>query len=149
MDDPKRRILDMLAEGKISADDAERLLRALERGESADMADGGGRSRGVGSNRELVVRTRPRFLRVVVDDADGGSRVNIKIPLLLLRSGIRLAALLPQDAGKAISKAFDERGIPFDPHHLKPDQIESFIESLTELELTIDSNGDKVRIFCE
>ncbi|MEK8105747.1 hypothetical protein NKG94_12490 [Micromonospora sp. M12] len=39
-----------------------------------------------------------KYLRVLVDATDNGepSRVNVRVPLQLLRAGVRLAALVPR-----------------------------------------------------
>lgn len=155
MSDQQRRILDMLAAGKITADDAERLLRALESaGAQADESDDGDGA-GEGAGKIAVVdrgQRKLKYLRVVVDDPDGEhhkGRVNVRIPLALLRAGIKLAALLPAQAGQAISDAFQQKGIPFDPQNLKPEQVEEFINTLGEVEITVEQGKATVRVFCE
>src|SRR5688572_31276348 len=90
MNEQRRQILEMLAEGKITADEAERLIDALER----DRPEPGTPSR---------AKPRPRYLRVVVNweddsDGDGPGRVNVRVPLQLLRAGVRLTSLLPPQA---------------------------------------------------
>ncbi len=83
----------MLATGKITADEAERLIAALE---TAEKKDDGSPSR----------TGKPRYLRVVVDDTD--HRVNVRVPMKLIRAGIKLSALIPQ---QAVDAAKEESGI--------------------------------------
>ena len=132
MDSERRKVLDMLAEGKVSADDAERLLKKLDgagAGGAADETDG-----------PRAGSAPLKYLRVLVDSADG-DKVNIRVPLGLLRTGVSLATLLPSAAGEKLS----ENGI--DLSHLSGDAL---VEELRELTVDVDSaKGDTVRVFCE
>ena len=66
MNENRRQILQMLAEGKISADEAERLISAVEEPSATKSSDVGGKD-------------RPKYLRVQVDSEDGGgSRVFVR-----------------------------------------------------------------------
>lgn len=85
--DERLKVLEMLEEGKISAEEAATLLRALE---------GGGRSRasatGVGGEN--------RYLRIQVTDmASGSGKVNITVPIGLVRAGLRIAERFAPDFG--------------------------------------------------
>ncbi len=134
MNDSRMKILDMLAEGKITSDEASLLLEKI------------------GSVKEEVNETpqtpeapkgAARYLRVVVDSADG-DKVNIKVPMSLLKTGIKLSALMPADAADAVK----DQGI--DLAQLKDLPTDELIEALRELEVNVDSaDGDKVRIFTE
>ncbi|NPA93506.1 MAG: DUF2089 domain-containing protein [Chloroflexi bacterium] len=78
MDTERLRILKMLEEGKVSAEEAARLLDALRSSEAQPKA--GAQPKGAA----------PRWLRIRVTDADG-SRVNINLPVKLLDFGLRIA----------------------------------------------------------
>ena len=131
MTEERKKILEMLAAGKITADEAERLIVALEEAE--------GRERQSAESNASV--GRPRYLRVVVDDAE--DRVNIRIPMKLIRAGIKLGALIPQDA---VDLAKKESGI--DLSQLNADNLDEIIANLDDLTVDIDGK-EKVRIFCE
>ena len=147
MDSERRKVLDMLAKGKVSADDAERLLQKLD-GSGAGGASRGGSTANPGAaagsgdtadGREAGAAPL-KYLRVLVDSADG-DKVNIRVPLGLLRTGVSLATLLPSAAGEKLS----ENGI--DLSHLAGDAL---VEELRELTVDVDSaKGDTVRVFCE
>lgn len=81
------KILQLLQEGKISADQAARLLEALENAPR-------GAPKNVSPPVPPVPPTTPgggRWLRVRVTDTDSGkTRVNIRLPLNLVSSGIRM-----------------------------------------------------------
>jgi len=141
MDEQRRQVLQMLAEGKITADEAERLIDALE-GEQAEP------SQGVINQR----KPRPKYLRVLVVDSSVGdepSRINVRIPLQLLRAGVRLATLIPPVAITKINEKLDESGVPIDLAELKPQQLEELIDHLDDLTVDVDDATSKVQVFCE
>lgn len=144
MNEQRRQILEMLAEGKVTADEAERLIDALERQAPEPPP-------GVGAGP----KSRPTYLRVVVVDAtegsggDGASRVNIRVPLQLLRAGVRLASLLPPQALAKVNAELDKSGVPIDLTDLKPQHLEELIEHLDDVVVDVDDPTAKVQIFCE
>lgn len=134
----RKQILEMLAQGKITAQDADRLLDRLEAvsGERSRLEAG---APGEGASKPK----RPRFLRVEVD-SPSGDNVNIRIPLFFVRAGIKLSAVMPSEARRRI----EAKGV--DLSHLSELQGEDLIEALRELTIDVsDSDGDKVRIYCE
>lgn len=144
MNDDRRSVLQMLAEGKINADEAERLLAALERSVPEPAA---GHSAAPGQRRS------PRFLRVAVDtdEAYGGgpTKVNVRVPLALLRAGVRLSSIIPPKARDQLNAELANNGVAFDLNQLKPENLEDLIEQLDELSVDVDKEKTKVRIFCE
>jgi hypothetical protein len=145
MNEDRRAILTMLAEGKITAEEAERLLDALDRGpKPAASAPEPGYPAG---------KPRPKYLRVAVDTdepGDGGpTKVNIRVPMQLLRAGVRLSSLIPPKARDEVNAHMRENGIPFDINQLKPENLEELVDQLGELTVDVDQERTKVRIFCE
>ncbi|MDT0616269.1 SHOCT-like domain-containing protein [Streptomyces lancefieldiae] len=144
MNEQRRQILEMLAEGKITADEAERLIEALQR-EQPKAPPGATTSR---------TKVRPKYLRVVMDAEDdtggeGASRVNVRIPLQLLRAGVRLTALLPPVAITKVNAELDKAGVPIDLAELKPQHLEDLIEHLDDVIIDLDDPGSKMRVYCE
>ena len=137
----RRQILEMLAEGKVTAEEAERLLDALGREQPAA---------GAAAARPAA---RPKYLRVVVNaedaGADGLSRVNVRVPLQLLRAGVRLTSLIPPQALTKVNAELGRSGVPIDLTQLKPQQLEDLIEHLDEVTVDIDDPGATVKVFCE
>jgi hypothetical protein len=133
----RKKVLEMLAEGKINPEEAERLIDRLIHSSEEDrtaVEPGSGEGRPAG---------KLKYLRVVVNSHDN-DRVNIRIPLELVRTGIKLTTMLPAEANEKLA----EKGV--DLSHLGKLQGEQLIEALRELNVDIDSSdGDKVRIFCE
>jgi len=145
MNDDRRSILDMLAAGKITADEAERLLAALDRGPGPS---GAAADPGYPANRAMA-----KYLRIAVDTDepgdDGPTKVNIRVPMQLLRAGVRLTSLIPPKAREEVNAAMHKQGIPFDINQLRPENLEELVEHLSELTVDVDQERTKVRIFCE
>ena len=133
MSDERKKVLSMPAEGKVAVADAERLLSKLEG--SAGGAPTGEAAAAAGSTL--------KYLRVVVDGKDG-KNVNIRVPLGLLRTGIKLSTMVPRVAGDRLKAS----GIDLsDLSSLSGDEL---IDELRDLKVDVDSpDGDKVRVFCE
>jgi hypothetical protein len=148
MNEHRRQILQMLSEGKISADEAERLLAAIEDRPSAGSSQNASES---GTN------ARPKYLRVQVDSEEAGhegpTKVNVRVPMQLLRAGVKLAGLIPPRALDRANQAIREQGIPFDLSQIKPENLEELIDQLSDLSVDVDQNDRqanvKVKVFCE
>lgn len=149
MSEHRRQILQMLAEGKINADEAERLISAMEQPAASGASDVSAPSAG---------KPRPKYLRVLVDSEDDGghdgpTRVNVRVPMQLLRAGVRLAGLIPAPALSRANSAMQEQGIPIDLSQIKPENLEELVEHLNDLTVDVDQKDAntkvKVRVFCE
>lgn len=76
--DERLKILQMLEDGKIAADEAATLLRALERRRSRP--------------ERPFPEGESRYLRIHVTDlASGAEKVNVTVPLGLVSAGLRIA----------------------------------------------------------
>jgi polyhydroxyalkanoate synthesis regulator phasin len=136
MNDNRRQILDMLAQGKINSDEAERLIAALERSDLAAPRDTGA----------------AKYLRVLVDandPLDGPTKVNVRVPMQLLRAGVRLTGVIPDRARDQVNEALRKEGIPFDINKITPENLEDLVEQLRDLTVDVDNENAKVRVFCE
>jgi len=143
MTEDRRQILDMLAENKISPEEADRLIAAL--GDDARPGEPG---------NAAVTRTEPKYLRVLVDTNDpkeGPTKVNVRIPIQLLRAGVKLTGLIPAQARDHMNEAMREQGVDFDVNRLNPDNLEELIDQLHDLTIDVDQaeTNTKVRVFCE
>jgi hypothetical protein len=80
---------------------------------------------------------------VVVNDVTG-EHINVRVPISLVRTGVRLGALLPKQARRAVeSQGVDLSGLAA----LDADEL---ARALAELEVTVDQvDGGSLRIFCE
>jgi len=130
----RREILDMLADKKITADEAERLLAALDRERPAPDDTGATR--------------RPKYLRVAVEN-DEAKKVNVRVPMQLLRAGVRLASLIPPQARARVNEAMHERGVTLDLAQINPENLEDLIDQLGDMTVDVDDDNVRVRVFCE
>jgi SHOCT-like domain len=143
MNEQRRQILQMLVEGKITADEAERLIDALER-QQPDWQPGA-------ASR---LKTRPKYLRVVVNSTDTGGgdgpgRVNVRVPLQLLRAGIRLTSFIPPQVLLQANAELSKAGVPIDLTQLKPQHIEELIDQLDDVTIDVNQADATVQVFCE
>ena len=156
MSENRKQILEMLAAGKITADEAERLLAALE----PEMTAPAGASGGPAANGATAgaMKPRPKYLRVQVEADEsmtgmkGQTTVNVRVPMQLLRAGVRLAGLIPKQAHDQLDEAFTRHGVPITLSQIKPENLEELIDHLGDLTVDVDGkdgNTTKVKVFCE
>ncbi len=85
----RMQILNMVAEGKITAEEGAKLLEALKSGKGGESEAKSGSGR------------RARWFRVKVTDlASGRTKVNVKIPMGLLNVGIKMGAKFAPEMGE-------------------------------------------------
>ena len=146
MNEDRKRILDMLAEGKVTADQAEMLIESLGAPDEPVPAPAPSTSAGWPSGPSAG--GTPKFMYVKVASANKDT-VDVKVPLALLRAGLKLTSLIPPQAMAQINDSMAASGMAIDFNNLKPEDIEDVIESLGEMEVNIVSaDGDNVRVFC-
>jgi hypothetical protein len=147
MNENRRQILEMLAAGKINADEAERLIVALE--DPPPTTHGSG---------EPQPKSKAKYLRVLVEADEsmtgmkGQTSVNVRVPMQLLRAGVRLASLIPAQAHRQFDEALSRHGVPLTLSQIKPENLEELIDHLEDLTVDVEGkegNATKVRVFCE
>ncbi len=142
MSDNKKRILDMLEAGKINTEEAMKLLSAIENTD-----------RESDENKPLAFK-KFKYLHVIVDNphkkgSDKPEKVNVRVPVSLIRAGMKFTSLIPHDAGRHVESALRKKGINFNLKNIKDEDIEELIDALRELEVDIDGGKGKVRIYAE
>jgi hypothetical protein len=135
MSEEKRKILEMLSEGKVTVQEAEQLLLAVETPAAQSGAQNG---------------AQPHFFRILVNkpakDGKKAENVNIRVPISVVRGGLRLSAFLPGLMGKKKLQLDD--GTELDLSKMHYSDLEAMIKDIGEL--TVDVDGDaQVRIRCE
>jgi SHOCT-like domain len=134
----RKKILEMLAEGKISAEDAERLLDKISASAPETTPAGAAQPAETGAPPKKL-----RYLRIQVE-RPGEDNVNVRVPLAFTRTGSRLLAVLP----RRVSDRLSEQGIDLAALSMLND--EDLAKALEELHVDIEKgNGKKVKIFCE
>lgn len=141
----RKQVLELLSAGKINTDEADRLMAAIGVPSGASVPQVGG--------------AWPKYLRILVEaeEDDGGlgdvamTKVNVRVPIQLLRAGVRLTSLIPNVARTHVNDALREQGVAFDINQLRPENLEELIEQLKDLTIDVDhsKNRVKVRVFCE
>jgi hypothetical protein len=147
MGEETRKILEMLREGKIGTEEAEKLLAVV----APESASAGGSAEGRTDSAGTAGGQAKKYLRIQVEPEPGvehGDRVNIRVPMKLIRAGLKLASFLPKDAQTQVDKALHDKGMEFNLSQLKPEDLEELVSNLDEL--TVDVEGkEKVRIYAE
>ncbi|UCE98295.1 MAG: hypothetical protein JSV74_02930 [Dehalococcoidia bacterium] len=142
MSENRKRILDMLEAGKINTEEAMKLLAALD-----DV-------------KKESVTSKPstfkkyKFLRVMVNNphkvgSDKPEKVNIRVPVALIRAGMKFTSLIPDDAACHVEGALREKGINLNLKNIKDEDIDELIDALREVEVDMDGGQGKVRIYAE
>ena len=142
MNEERRKILDMLAQGKITVEEAEKLLAAV--GEN-------GSGTGPAEATDAAGRRSWKYLRIQVEPgaaSENGDRVNIRVPFKLIRAGLKFAAFIPHEAHAKVNQAFKEKGMNVDLARITPQDLEEIVSNLDDMTVEVDGK-DKVRIFCE
>src|SRR5436305_6252154 len=133
MSEETRKILEMLSSGKISVQEAEQLLKAVE-------APGSGER-----------KAEPRYFRILVNkparEGKKAEAVNIRVPITVVRGGLRLGALFPGMLGK--KKIQLDNGTELDLSKVTYTDLEAMIKDIGELSVDVDGGDAHVRIRCE
>ena len=121
----RMKILKMIEEGKLSAEDGAKLLAALSEGRRGAGAQASARSTGAG-----------RWLRIrVTDVATGRSKASVQIPLGLIDAGMKIGAhFAPEVEGVDMSHV-----------------MEAVRSGMTGkiIDVTDDEDGEHVEIYVE
>ena len=136
MSDETRKVLEMVSSGKITVQEAEQLLQAV----TAPAAD----------EKSAEKKAEPKYFRILVNkpaqDGKKAENVNIKVPMTVVRGGLRLGAVFPGLLGK--KKVQLDNGTELDLSKIHYTDLEAMIKDIGEL--TVDVDGDaQVRIRCE
>jgi len=133
MSEDTRRVLELLSQGKVNVQEAEQLLHALASGEAADEK-----------------KPEPRFFRILVSkpprDGKKAENVNIKVPMTVVRGGLRLGALVP--GLLAQKKVQLGNGAELDLSKVTYSDLEAMIKDIGEITVDVDGNA-QVRIRTE
>lgn len=138
MSEERKKVLEMLAAGKITAEEAEKLLDKL-----AGNASNAAPANEPPQSSAASGAAKPKYLRIVVDQP-GREPVNVRVPLSLVRSGRGLLAIMP----KHVNERLAEYGI--NAGSFTTMNIADLGLDMRELHVDVDKgNGKKVKIFCE
>ena len=138
MNEQRIQILQMVAENKLTVDEADRLISALDDTPTHQATP------------ESKPK-RPKYLRVLVDSREDGEQahVNVRIPIQLMRAGVKLASIIPPKALDQVNDELQRSGMPVDLTKLKPEDLDELIDHLGEMTVEVENNEAKVHVFCE
>ena len=138
MSEETRKVLEMLSAGTITVPEADQLLQAMASGQNNS------------DERKDEKRAEPRFFRIQVNkparEGKKAESVNIRVPMTVLRGGLRLGSLFPGMLAK--KKVQLANGSEIDLSKVTYTDLEAMIKDIGEV--TVDVDGDQqVRIRCE
>ncbi|MFZ0335814.1 MAG: hypothetical protein WAN10_12855 [Candidatus Acidiferrales bacterium] len=143
-----KKILEMLAAGKISQEDAERLLDKLSGAAAAPETSGSQTNSGANPSAAAPGGAasepqRPRYIHIQVD-RPGRDDVNVRVPISSVRGGAHWMAFLPLRVADKLS----EYGI--DLGCLDKMNDEQFRAAMDRINVDVQSrSGKRVRIYAE
>jgi hypothetical protein len=171
MSEETRRVLDLLAQDKISVDEADRLLAAIGATPAGSEAAG---AAAAGKGSATAEAPSPKYLRITVTKprswhggdeepprrawmgpgytGDRSREVTIRVPVALVRNGMRLVAMIPGLTGAGLRAHLRERGVDVDLSKIDADTIDRLVSESGEVNIDVVSErGSKaqVRITCE
>jgi hypothetical protein len=150
--DDTRRILDMLQDGKVTVDEADRLIKALSAEQPADTAT---------ADTPTDGRERVRWIRINIQKSanDAGHKaknVNIRVPIAIVKGGMRLGAIIGTFAGQKTARRMKAEGLDIDLAKISSDlsqmngpEFDEFMRSLNDTNIEIDDGKATVRITAE
>lgn len=138
MKEERKKILEMLAEGKIKVDEAEKLLKAVEEKDQKIEVN------------DKTEQKIPEYLFIKVEPKkEHGDRVNIKIPIKLIKAGMKLASFMPKGVQSKINDKLEANGLDINLSNINPDNLNEFLLTLKEFSIDVDEADEKVKIYCE
>jgi hypothetical protein len=154
MTESQKKILEMLAQNKLNVDDAYRLLNAVDTNEDRSGNSGyDNRGHEDSFGRSTTEKVKSKYLRVTINpnpETGEGDKVNVRVPMSLIRAGLKLTSLIPPEALDKANSALREKGINFDVRNIKQDDIEELIDALGDMEVDIiGGRGERTKVFVE
>ncbi|MFA6905753.1 MAG: hypothetical protein WCQ62_05965 [Sphaerochaeta sp.] len=140
MSDERLRILQLLSEGKLTPEEAEKLLRAMESGTQQIEKP----------RQSQPGDVRGKYLYVQVEPKEGKSseRVSVKVPMALVKAGLNISKLIPMEAQDKIHSSMHDSGIPFNFSDIDPQNFEEILEALEQMSIDVDTDESTVKVFC-
>ncbi len=139
MNEERMKILSMISEGKITAEEGEKLLNKLDEQDNDAVRP--------------IASGVPKYLYVRINPKEGvqteHGKVRVRVPLTLVRAGMNIASLMPKEVHGKIDEAMDEKGLNFKLSDIDDKNIDDMLLALRELEVDIDTENESVKVYCE
>ena len=170
MSEESRRVLELLAQGKITVEEADRLLAAIG---PVTNASGATAATSTGKGASTGETPSAKYLRITVTKtgswsgedeekarrswmgsgkADRNREVTVRVPVALVKNGMRLGAMIPGLSGGSVQTHLRERGVDVDLSKIDINTIDQLVGEFGEMNIDVVSErGSKaqVRITCE
>lgn len=136
MNQDRRKILEMLAAGSISVNEADQLLAATD----------------VTIANETIGRRPPKFLRLLVEPKAAGDstrKIDIRVPLGVVRNSLQIAQCVPATSRGPMTVALGTHTLDFDLSGMNPENVDDFVAQFADLSTDIEKQDETLRLFCE
>ena len=129
-----RKILDLLAQNKVTSEEADTLIANVEAQES--------NTNKVAANESSSQTPRYLHMKVVSQKAKNGNatKVDLRIPLNLLRAGVSLAYFIPQDLERTFARNAENERIKTLFGKVGSKDIDVLLAELEGTTITVDDN---------
>ena len=140
MEEGRMKILQMLSEAKITAEEAAKLLDAIEQNSETFKEP------------EIQVKeNHPKLLYLSVhrkDDLDSKD-VQIKIPTSIIKSGIQFKSFIPKSARDHLGDSIELNGEEFSFSDIDKEQMNHIFSAMQESSIDIETERATVRMYCK
>jgi hypothetical protein len=138
MNDERKKILELISDGKINVDEANDLLNASIKKETQLTYQNSAKV-----DKFVYVSVEPK------DTPDGKKvgRVFVKVPFALIKAGFNIAGLIPKNAQEEINNGLKKQGMNFDFTDLNPENVKDIMASLEELTVEVDNEDSIIRVY--
>lgn len=135
MSEDRQRVLHLLSIGKLTVEEADKLLTALEKNSKPAVP---------------VSDVRGKYLYVQVEPKEGKSteRVSVKVPLALVKAGLNISKLIPIEAQDKIQSSMHEQGLSFDFSAINAENMDEILEALEQMSVDVENDESTVKVFC-
>jgi len=97
-----------------------------------------------------VTQNAPKYLHVIVDGTDPKDgepiHVNVRLPIGLIRVGIRFANFIPASARQQVNEELRKQGMDVDVNQISPEDLRELIDNLKDLTVDVDRQDTKVKV---
>jgi hypothetical protein len=124
----------------VTVDEADQLLRAIGQQPSSD-------AKTHTSERQAALRSDCRTR--AGDGRQQGQGCQHPGADCVVRSGMKLGAMIPELANERVAERLRERGLDIDFSRLDPAALEAVLQELGDTDIEVDAGKAQVRISCE
>jgi hypothetical protein len=144
------KILEMLKDGKITPEQADKLLDKLAKLDAEPdeddfvVDDPRGYAASAQAVKVKIAKGKKRKFFCIKINTQNGKNINLRLPMAVAKAGVKLSALLPESAMGTLK----EKGVNLDElSNLKGDDLTEALEAL-DIKINTDE-GDSINIFTE